>query len=451
MKTICSLFLLAAITLADCGAAQGTVRQIGLARVDITPNYPVRLSGYASRKTESEGVAQRIWAKAMAIGSDREKPAILITVDNCGVPGAVRNEVARRLKARHGLDGSRLAICSSHTHSAPWLCGYLPNLVLGEIPPGDMARRQRYTAEITDALAEVASKALMDRQLSLLSRGTGKATFAANRRTKGGPVDHELPALFVMDKQGKVRGMLATYACHCTTLTGEFNQICGDWAGYAQEALERTHPGCIAMISVGCGGDANPDPRPGFELAQQHGQSIAAGVEEVLTGELRPVKGKLACEAREVDLGFDRLPTRPEWEEKAKDPGYVGQHARLNLARLDRGEVIPTSLPYLVQVWSFSDNLAMVFLPGEVVVDYALRLKRESAESRVWVTAYANDVPCYIPSERVLTEGGYEGGYAMVYYDQPTRFAPGVEDRIVQTVTALLPKSIRGARKAPGP
>ena len=85
----------------------------------------------------------------------------------------------------------------------------------------------------------------------------------------------------------------------------------------------------------------------------------------------------------------------------------------------------------------------MVFLPGEVVVDYSLRLKKEFDAARLWVNAYANDVPCYIPSERILREGGYEGGGAMVYYDQPAPFASGIEERIVQAVREQLPESFK--------
>ena len=81
----------------------------------------------------------------------------------------------------------------------------------------------------------------------------------------------------------------------------------------------------------------------------------------------------------------------------------------------------------------------MVFLPGEVVVDYSLRLKQEYDARRLWVNAYANDVPCYIPSKRIWREGGYEGGDAMIYYDRPTRLAEGTEEQIVATVHELLP------------
>ena len=48
-------------------------------------------------------------------------------------------------------------------------------------------------------------------------------------------------------------------------------------------------------------------------------------------------------------------------------------------------------------------------------------------------------VPGYIPSRRILKEGGYEGGGAMVYYDHPTRFAPAVEDMIIGAVHELMP------------
>src|SRR2546429_7183866 len=100
------------------------LRQVGVAKIDVTPQYPIRLTGYAVRKTESEGVAQHLWAKALAIGSDGERPAILITVDNCGVPANVRDEVVARLKKVRRIVAERVAICSSHTHTGPMLKGF---------------------------------------------------------------------------------------------------------------------------------------------------------------------------------------------------------------------------------------------------------------------------------------------------------------------------------------
>ena len=65
-----------------------------------------------------------------------------------------------------------------------------------------------------------------------------------------------------------------------------------------------------------------------------------------------------------------------------------------------------------------------------MVVDYALRLKRELGP-RTWAMGYANDVMAYIPSKRVLLEGGYEGGGAMVYYGLPTVWSAEVEEKIM--------------------
>lgn len=419
------------------------LREAGAAQIDITPDYPIRLTGYAVRKTESQGVAQHLYARALALGSDQEKPALIITVDNCGVPANVRDDVVARLKERKHLDPARITICSTHTHSGPWLKGFAPNIFGAPIPADQQARVDRYTRELTDALETVALQALAQRSPAHISFGQGQAGFAANRRTKGGPVDHALPVLVVTSPEGLVRAIFTSYACHCTTLTGEFNQICADWAGYAADCVARQHPGAIVLVGLGCAGDANPDPRPGFELAQKHGQEIATAIEGVLTNTLRPVEGKLVCRTKLIALPFDTLPTRQQWEALARETNYAGGHARLNLARLDRGEKLPVSVPYMVQTWVFGKSLAMVFLPGEVVVDYSLRLKREFDATRLWVNAYANDVPCYIPSERILHEGGYEGGGAMIFYDKPTRFAPGIENLIVSTVHDLLPREFR--------
>src|SRR5262245_58355020 len=99
---------------------------VGVAKVDITPAYPVRLSGFGSRRAESEGVTQKIWAKALAIGE--RDPVVLVTVDNLGIPYAMTQEVVRRLAKKAPLPPERLAITATHTHTAPMLAGVAPTL-----------------------------------------------------------------------------------------------------------------------------------------------------------------------------------------------------------------------------------------------------------------------------------------------------------------------------------
>jgi putative membrane-bound dehydrogenase-like protein len=405
---------------------------VGVAKIDITPAYAIRLSGFGFRRTESEGVTQRIWAKALVI--DDGEPAVLLTVDNLGVPAYLVEAVASRL-AKAGVRRERLAVTATHTHTAPMLRGVAPTLFGQPIPKEHQERIDRYTAELTDKLEQVVRAALADRKPARLSWGVGTVGFAVNRRTKGGPVDHDLPVFVVRDLAGKLRAVYVSYACHCVTLSN--NRISGDWAGYAQQFIQDEFPGAVALVSIGCGGDSNPSSRApgnGTDIVARQGAEIAAEVKRLLQGYLTPITGKLSAASRRIELPLDTLPTRAQWAERAKRNDAVGYHARVQLGRLDRGEALRTKIDYRIETWAFGDSLAMVFLRGEVVVDYSLRLKRELDGLRLWINAYANDAPCYIPSERVLREGGYEGGGAMVYYDVPVPFRPGLEQRICDTV-----------------
>lgn len=437
-RSIVLAWALAAFSSAAAAADQPAQFQVGVASVDVTPSFPIRLNGFGGRVKESEGVRQQLWAKALAVGSSDTDTVVVITVDTLGIPDDLTERVAEKLKA-HGLDRSRLAICASHTHSGPMIRNCANTLFGKPIPEDHWQHILTYSDELETKLVTVAVDALTDRKPSTLSWAVGKVGFALNRRTKGGPVDHDLPVLAVHGEDGKLRAVFTNYACHCVTLSDDM--ISGDWAGYAMEHIQRRNPGCTALISIGCGADSNP--RGGvlgskFDVADGLGQELAEEVQRLLAGPLRPLSKTPVAALQRVTLPLAPLPSREEWHERAKAENAIGFHARTQLARLDRGESLMTEISYPIQTISFGDELAWVFLPGEVVVDYALRLKQELDGSRVWMNAYANACPGYVPSERILREGGYEGGGAMVYYDIPGPYANGLEQIIVETVTGQL-------------
>ena len=424
-----------ALLLVPAMQAADSALKIGVAQVDITPDYPIRLSGFGGRRAESEGVTMKIWAKALAFEGGQNGPAILITIDNLGVPDYLVREVAEELKKKVGLQRERLTVTATHTHTAPMLKDVCPTLFGVPIPPDHQDHISRYTRELSEKLVQVGERAVQDLQPSRMGWAVGKVGFAKNRRTAGGPVDHDLPVLVIQDLNGKERAIYFSYACHCVTLS--HNKISGDWAGYAQDQLQKDHPGVVALASVGCGADSDPDSGvrgDKVEIAAQQGEQIANEIKRLLQANLAWLTNAPMTRLSRIELPLDELPARAQWEERAKLNDAVGYHARVQLARLDRGEPLQTKIDYPIQTWAFGNQLALVFLAGEVVVDYSHRLKRELDRTRLWVTGYANDAPCYIPSERVLKEGGYEGGAAMIYYDRPTRFKPGLEDRIMAVV-----------------
>lgn len=422
----------------------------GAADIDVTPDYPVRLSGYGSRTTEFEKVAQRIHANALVIQWGDEAPACIMTVDNCGVPATLRTDVLKRLnEAGKTLADERFALHSTHTHCAPMLKGVLPFLFGTDLPADQQARVDRYTEELTGKLVTVIATAWGKLEAARLDWAVGKAFFGLNRRLKSetgfqnapnfnGPVDRSVPVLRVKSADGsKLIATHASYACHCTTLN--FNEIHGDWAGRAHEEMELRFPDSVCLIAIGCGADQNPYPRYEIGRATQHGTSLAKEIVRLINEPMKPVRGPLACATKEVILPFDTLPTPEEWKARSTDKNkYTAYHAQKHLAMLERGEKIPPALPYMLQAWHYGDDLLTLNLPGEVVVDYSLRFKKEYDPSRTWVNSYTNDVPCYIPSQRVWEEGGYEGGGAMIYYGRPTRFSSGIENIIASGVHTIV-------------
>jgi len=427
-------------------AAEATWK-VGLAKAVITPEKFMWMAGYASRDRPADGKLTDLWAKTMVLQDASGERAVLVTLDIIGVSRELSSAVAAKLKERYGLERRQLALCTSHTHSGPVVFRNLSPLHDLVVDPEQRRLIEEYAPALQSKILQTIDTAMADLQPAHLSWGSGTATFGTNRRNNPadkvpqlraegklrGPSDHDVPVLAVRDSAGKLKAVVFGYACHATTLA--LFQWCGDYPGYAQIEVEQSQPGCQAMFWAGCGADQNPLPRRTVELAMDYGRQLAAAVNDVLAEEMKPVSAKLATDFREIDLPFATLPTREQIEQDAKltEPKdrYTAARAKLLLMQMADGKPLSPTYPYAVQAWRLGDDIQFITLGGEVVVDFALRLKEELRGQRTWVAAYANDVMAYIASRRVLQEGGYEGGGAMVYYGLPTAWAPEGEDLIV--------------------
>jgi putative membrane-bound dehydrogenase-like protein len=422
--------------------------QVGFDKVDITPNEPLRLSGYAVRDVPFEGIEQRLFARAMAIKTETGDLYVLSNIDAIGVPGTFTAAIARRLEQAHRIDRARFVLCVTHSHTAPQVSGYAPNVFRKPLSDEEQQRQDRYSARLADLIVTAVDRAIANCRPSRLFFGQGRATFAVNRRVlangkwtgfgvyRDGPVDHSLPILKVVGIDGTLHGVVFNYACHCTTLGPSFNRVCGDWAGYAQEALEEQRPGVVAMSLIGCGADANPEPRGGAEVARIHGHSIAAEVNRLLAAPLREITATPDAAFGYAGLAIDRPTTLELGQRLTGADVHAQRHAKEMLAVHERMGRLPESYPCPIHVWRFGDALTMVYLGGEVVVDYALRLKKELSGA-VWITAYADDVFGYVASERMREEGGYEVDFSMIYYNQPGRWSSGTEETLIRRVHEL--------------
>ncbi|NHE56528.1 hypothetical protein [Cyclobacterium plantarum] len=450
-RLILSMLAFGAFQLTGFGEAPKPLN-VGLARVIITPETLVRLTGYSSRDVPFEAVHHDLWAKAMAFGDEKKGYRIIITVDLLGIPHRITEKVREALSKEIGILPANLSICASHTHSGPQI-GNIVSHFHKPLDPDELAEIALYAMGLVPKLKDLAMDAIANATPSLVSHSKGEVGFAINRRTSinpNGVTDHSLPVMKITDMKGETKAVLVNYACHAVTLGPLNNVVHGDWVGEAQLQMEENlPPGAMAMVVIGCGADQNSSPRmntdnPEMDLvyAKDQGKQIADEVQRLLaTNDWKGIGQLPEGKMKYVELTFATMPDPKKLAADAKGSGRTSNYSLLLLGRMARSGDIPEKIDYPIQVWDFGKELVMIFMAGEVVVDYALRLKQELGEDRVWVNAYANDMPCYIPSLRILREGGYEAETAMIGYEKPSKFTEDVEESIMSGIYAILPKS----------
>lgn len=444
IRLLVPLLLVLALGLYLWWREEDTTWRAGVARARITPEEAIWMSGYASRTAPAQGTLIDLWAKVLALEDRQGQRLVLITLDLIGIDRATSQAIRDEIARRYGLGPECIAIGTSHTHTGPVVGRNLATMF--DLPEEQWRKIDRYTEQLRSKIVDLVGQALVAPREVEISWAQGQATFAVNRRNNPeaevtslresgqlkGPTDHDVPVLRV--QAGKdLLAVVFGYACHATVL--DINQWSGDYPGYAQRELEATHPGAQAMFLAGCGADQNPLPRRQIPLAEQYGMDLAKAVDEALAKPMRRIGSQARADYRELDLPLAALPTREALEKSlASEDIYEKRWASSLLS----GGPMKGSYPYPLQAWRLGQDFHWIMLGGEVVVDYSLRLKENLGREKCWISAYANDVMAYIPSERVLMEGGYEGGGAMRYYGLPSPWATGVENRILDAALNLV-------------
>jgi len=441
--TMVGLLGMLAIEVADGAEAEW---KVGLARVKITPDQPLFMEGYASRDRPFEKVESDLYAKALVLEDREGHRAVLVTSDLIGFPAAIAEPICERIQAKTGLKREQILLNSAHIHTGPVLSLQPAPLRVG-MTDGDMQRTIAYTARLQDQIVEVVAKAAGKLEPATMRWGSGVVHFVMNRRewtptgvklgfNPRGLADRTVPVLRIDSLDGKPRAVLFGAAVHNTTLRPQHNNICGDYAGYAQAFVEEQYKGAEALFMLGCAGDADPYPHGSYELAREHGATLGKEVCRVLETKLQPVRGPLRVAFAQVYLPLREFPPRDELEKRAAQKrGLDASIAQQMLEVHKRGDKPPRHYRCPQAVWQFGKDLTLVALSGEVVVDYVPLLEKALGPNRLWIAAYCNDVYGYLPSARVLREGGYEtrglysGGIGI--------FDPKAQEVLIDTVRKL--------------
>jgi len=435
--------LVAVLLLFACNI-NGSELKVGIASTVITPQLPFWLNGYGSRTKPSTEVLHDIWAKALVFEENPGSRIVIVTTDLLGLSPEVSKAIANRVNKKYGINRSQLLLNSSHTHSGPvvWPAGS----ILLDLNPEDQQKASRYAMKLTDDIVALIDSAMSRRAPMQVWSGHGTAGFAMNRREPSangiingknlnGPVDHDVPVLKIATPGGELKAILFGYACHNTTLSGY--EINGDYAGFAQLDLQKTYPGVTALFFMGCGADQNPQPRNTVELAMQHGKELSNAVQKALAGDLHPVRPPIRTDFTTVDLNFLPFDLTIYQKEILSADKYIQRRAKLMLEAYNKSWDV-SHFPYPLQVVRFNNDLTILAMSGEVVIDYSLKMKKEYSKENLFVGGYCNEVMCYIPSRRVLDEGGYEPNESMIYDGLPGPFANDVEEKIVSAIHRIM-------------
>ncbi|NOY43128.1 MAG: hypothetical protein GXP26_15015 [Planctomycetes bacterium] len=445
----------AAISVATSRAADW---KVGVSKTVITPEVPVQLVGYGGRKNPFSGVDIDIYAKALAFQDQQGHRGIIVTADLVGFQDVFFGPVCERVMKKTGLSRAQIMLNASHNHTGP-LMSLKPdrqgNVAYFAFNEEESQRVVDYTKGLQEKIYQLMLAALNDLQPADLSWGTDRVSFVMNRRIKtkdgvirmgpnpDGPADSVVPVLKVAAANGEIRALLFGCACHNTGLTGDHNVITGDYAGYAQEILERRYPGAIALFKAGCGADANPEPRTDIAGVRILGLELADAVTRALASKLKPIHGELRFALRKTDLPLKTYQPG-QVEAMAAEKDVVGLMAKHLWKVLQSGTTLRTKYPAHIAAWAFGDDLTLVAFPSETVAEYALNLRSEYPNDPLWVSGYNNDLFGYVPTAQIVREGGHETIGVTTWLwgtdlaDQVGFFSEEVEQVMMETARELI-------------
>ena len=129
----------------------------GVAKINITPDEPLLLSGKRQRTQPATKTLPELWAKAVVLEDPAGNRALLVTLDLVGIGREVSDAVRDALMAQHGIQRRQVALCTSHTHNGPVVGGNLA--LMFALDETQQARIDQYATELQSKIVKLAGEA----------------------------------------------------------------------------------------------------------------------------------------------------------------------------------------------------------------------------------------------------------------------------------------------------
>jgi hypothetical protein len=450
------------------------------------------LAGFVNRgNMPAEGVAEPLNVRALAI-HDSAGTKVIVSADILGFTRELHEQIATLVQNEHGLPPANLVLNATHTHNGPVLRDNLDPEVTYNLSPEQLQIVSAYTDWLRDTIVDTIGEALKKPTKAILSYGVGQLTgFAIYRSTinSGLPSDlTDVPVMTIRSMSGAMLAIVFSYAVHPVNSGSDANRFLyhAEFPGVAAAQLETQFPGSVALFLQGAAGDLNPHGGAGDAFGM--GNTLAEAVTAVINNVANPlsitvlhppdpITGPIKTSYQTVLLPLDVYQQGTTLAEKDEEtavhtllrgsyqdivnlftgpnapaPNEYYRHAQKMIRAIDNYR-LPDTEPLPLQVWYFQDDkpVLLVATGGELVSGYGIVIRAQAAAkvlndpSHVWVTAYTNEVPGYIPSDGYLycywCGGGYEAGWSsanikgsyvadgsQLFYGQPARLKGAVRD-----------------------
>lgn len=414
---------------------------------DITPRKPVPMSGFAIRTEPSTGVHDSLYVRALKLG-DGDSTACLLIFDLIGVDARLSHAVRDAVARRTDVAADDVVVLATHTHGGP---AVLDRAHLGATDEG-------YRVALSELAADAAEVATREARPVRVGYAEGvEATIAHNRRVAGGPID-PVVRVVAFERDDRVVGILASYACHPVTLGPGNRQLTRDYPGYLVDRLSAAFPGAFIAFATGLCGQVNTGhdayasqrhgdgPKRSYTEAQRIGGRLADVARSAVQQGLQPVGGPLRVARAEVDLPFAPLPGDPatdaaSWRaERVSLEADESARAALLDAWIAWADMHPGRVPDARRsevACVGLGPLTIAFYPGEIFVEYAHELVEALPGRYVVPIAYAHDAPGYLPRPDAYPAGGYEVTEAYRIYGEPAPYAPEAAEEVQRAVETL--------------
>ena len=392
---------------------KSTEVRFGAAKVNITPEVPIPMSGYSNREKPFTEVHDDLFASALCFSNINTK-VLIITADVISFNNILASEIKQKIEDKTGIPGENIFLTAAHNHGGPVIKAYEKD-VSEEV--------EKYVDILQDKLVEIAAQAASQTVPVQIGYGSGSCSLNINRRAKfsdgsvwlgrnqDGPCDHEVSVLKIENENGKLLSLFVNWPCHGTASGQDNLEITGDWPGLAARYLnKKLGEDVIIAVTAGASGDINPiyGPNSNFREIEAVGTQLGAEVFRTLSEiETSPVYS--------IDITNKTLTL----------PGKKSGKGRYSKDIIEKGPDVDVNLSVCK-----IGNYVLSGISGEVMTEIGMNIKAASDYSRTMVITHCNGTSGYICTDAAYPEGGYEVNV--------TRLWPGSEKEITQNVVEMI-------------